>query len=128
MKLGVILAVIVAGFAGILFFTHGSAKTPPPSLSFKTVQADVAKGGQLIDARTPAEFTSGHISGSVNLSLQDMQQGTLPTVAKTQPVYVYCHSGNRSSQATAILKSAGYNVIDLGAMTHVESIGGKLTS
>lgn len=128
MKLGIILAVIVAGFAGVLFFTHGSAKTTASTLSFKKVQADMAKGGQLIDVRTPAEFGSGHISGSVNLSLQDMQQGILPTVAKTQPVYVYCHTGNRSSQATVILKAAGYNVIDLGAITHVESIGGTLTN
>lgn len=128
MKFAVILAVIVAGFAGVLLFTHGNTKTTTPSLSFKTVQADVAKGGQLIDVRTPAEFADGHISGAVNLSLQAMQQSSLPKVAKTQPVYVYCHSGNRSSQATVILKAAGYNVVDLGAMTHVESIGGTLTT
>lgn len=128
MKFGVILAVIVAAFAGLLFFTHGNTKPTTPSLSFKTVQADVAKGGQLVDVRTPAEFASSHISGAMNLSLQAMQQGSLPTVTKTQPVYVYCHSGSRSSQATLILNAAGYHVIDLGAMTHVESIGGTLTT
>ncbi|MEO8104859.1 MAG: rhodanese-like domain-containing protein [Candidatus Saccharibacteria bacterium] len=127
MKFGLILVAVVAAFAGILFFTSGNTK-PTASLTFKTVAADVSHGGQLIDVRTPAEFASGHIAGAVNLSLQDMQINKLPAVAKTQPVYVYCHSGNRSGQATVILKAAGYRVIDLGAITHVESIGGALTT
>lgn len=127
MKFGIILVIVVVGFVGTLFFPH-SNKTTTASLTFKTVQADVAKGGQLIDVRTPAEFANGHIKGAINLSLQAMQQRSLPTVAKTQPVYVYCHSGNRSSQATVILKAAGYHVIDLGAIAHVESIGGTLTN
>ena len=49
----------------------------------------------------------------------------MPTVAKNKPIYVYCHSGVRAGQATTLLKKAGYtNIIDLGAITHVQSLGG----
>lgn len=129
----ILIVVILTGFFG-LYVTLSNAKkmdTPVssnPAMSIQTIKDDVAKGGQLIDVRTASEYTSGHIDSSINLSLQDIQQGTLPGVAKDKPVYVYCRSGNRSSEATSILKTAGYrNVIDLGAMTNVQSMGGKVT-
>jgi rhodanese-related sulfurtransferase len=93
----------------------------------QTIKDDISKGGKLIDVRTATEYESGHIDGAVNLSLQDIQAGTLPTAPKDKPVYVYCRSGNRSSQASATLKAAGYqNIIDLGTITHVQSIGGEI--
>ena len=56
-----------------------------------------------------------------------MQAGKLPDVAKDTKIYVYCHSGNRSGQATTILKNAGYtNVIDLHGLADVQTIGGKI--
>lgn len=97
--------------------------------SFSQVQTAIAEGAQLFDVRTADEYTSGHIEGAINLSLQDIQAGKRPTGSKNQTIYVYCHSGNRSSQATAILQGVGYsNVVDLGAITKVESIGGKLVA
>jgi phage shock protein E len=97
------------------------------ALDFKTIQASLTKGGQLLDVRTAEEYATSHIDGATNFSLQDMQQNKLPAVAKDTPIYVYCHSGNRSGQATQILKTAGYTkVTDLGALTHVQSIGGIL--
>ncbi len=130
MKLFIIIAFVVLGLGGLFFVTQGKSTAPSaPSLSMQSIQNDVSSGGQLIDVRTPAEYTSGHIDGALNLSLQDMQAGKIPTASKDKPIYVYCHSGNRSSQATVILKSAGYqNVIDLGAMTHVQSLGGTIKS
>lgn len=35
----------------------------------------------------------------------------------TRPIVVYCRSGGRSAQATAVLRQAGYQVKDLGPMT-----------
>lgn len=129
---GIIALVIVVG----VFFalsspndTNSSNGTAAPEsvTSFAAVEEAVAAGGQLIDVRTPQEYQDGHIKGASNLSLQAIQSGTLPSGSKDQKLFVYCHSGNRSSQATAILRKAGYsNITDLGAMTHVESMGGKV--
>ena len=129
MKFIVIIAVVVLGLGGLFFVTQkNSSNTQTPELTFQTVQSDVANGSQLVDVRTAEEYAAGHINGAVNLSLQDIQAGKMPTVSKDKTVYVYCHSGNRSGQATTILKGAGYTVVDLGAITHVQSIGGTITT
>lgn len=129
MKLFLIITVVVLGLGGLFFITkdHDDSNTKVPALTMQTIQSDVANGAQLIDVRTTPEFTAGHINGAQNLSLQDIQAGKLPLTSKDATIYVYCHSGNRSSQATALLKSAGYkNIVDLGAMTHVQSLGGTV--
>ena len=89
----------------------------------------VASGAKLYDVRTADEFASGHFAKAENWSLQDMQAGKMPTVAKDTKIYVYCHSGNRSSQSAALLQQAGYtNVTDLHGVANVESLGGKLVT
>ena len=101
-----------------------STKTTVPTMTIQTIQTDIKSGAQLIDVRTADEYNTSHIDGAINLSLQDMQSGTMPNISKDKTIYVYCHSGNRSGQATTILKAAGYKVTDLGAITHVQSLGG----
>lgn len=130
MKLVISITVIVLALSGVFFVVHNKSSTTNPSqqLTFQTVQSDMSAGAQLIDVRTAAEYASGHIHGATNFSLQDMQAGKLPVASKDKTVYVYCHSGNRSSQATAILKRAGFTVVDLGAINHVQSIGGTITT
>lgn len=131
-KLTIIAIIVILGLGGLFVVSRSNKKTDASGssntpLSMQTVNDDINGGGQLLDVRTATEYASGHIDGAVNLSLQDIQSGTMPTVPKDKPVYVYCHSGNRSSQATATLKAAGYqNIIDLGAITHVQSIGGEI--
>lgn len=128
MKLIIAIVVLIGAVAGfILLSPKASPNETTQSMSIATIEKAVASGGQFYDVRTPEEYLAGHIAGASNWSLQQMQAGTLPTVAKDTPVYVYCHSGNRSGQATAILEKAGFtNVTDLGAITHVQQIGGKI--
>ena len=70
----------------------------------------------LLDVRTPQEFWAGHIPGSSNLPLDCIEGAELVIGEKDRPVYVYCHSGNRSRQAAALLKQLGF--------TRVKNIGG----
>ena len=134
MKLLIISAVVLIGLGGIYLFTSSNNSTDAvmkdtSGLSIQTIKNDMASGGQLIDVRTSEEYASGHIDGATNVSLQDIQSGVLPITSKEKPVYVYCRSGNRSSQAVGVLKAAGFqNVIDLGGMTQVQSLGGVIKS
>ena len=81
----------------------------------------------LLDVRTPEEYASGHFAGAVNLDVENIRAGKLPDSAKTQPLYIYCRSGNRSAQATELLKAAGYTAVtDLGGLDDVEAMGGTL--
>jgi phage shock protein E len=61
----------------------------------------------LIDVRTPAEYRDGHIPGVANIPLDqiDQRSGEVPTDKK---VVLICRSGNRSAQATRILRGKGF--------------------
>jgi rhodanese-related sulfurtransferase len=66
----------------------------------------------LLDVRTPAEFASGHIAGATNI---DFESGTFASdiqkIDKSKSYAVYCRSGNRSAQATAIMAKDGFKSI-----------------
>lgn len=72
----------------------------------------------LLDVRTPEEYREGHIPGSVNVPLQQIDKVTSAAADKDKTVFVYCRSGARSNQAVAFMKQKGY--------TEVHNIGGIL--
>ena len=79
-----------------------------------TVGADTI----VIDVRTPAEYSEGHLEGAVNIDVQDANFGTILSQLPTDGDYVvYCRSGNRSAQAVEIMKASGFtNVVDAGGV------------
>ncbi len=69
---------------------------------------------QLIDVRTPGEYTQGHIENAININVYAKDFVTKTnTLDKSKPVYVYCRSGARSMKAANNLKNRGYNVVNL---------------
>ena len=94
---------------------------------FAVIQEDLKNGAQFIDVRTAEEFKAGHFPESINLPLDKIESGEFPTVAKNTTIYLYCRSGNRSSQAKQLLEKAGFtNVKDLGGLEDVQKLGGAL--
>ena len=88
-------------------------------------QPDINRGVQefkkekdaiLLDVRTSQEYREGHIPGSKNVPLQQLDKLEELTENKDTVLYVYCHSGGRSRQAVSLLQAMGY--------THVHNIGG----
>ena len=75
-----------------------------------------AAGAVLLDVRTPQEYREGHIPGSQNMSLQQLDKVEEVTENKDTVLYVYCRSGARSRQAVSLLQAMGY--------PNVHSIGG----
>jgi phage shock protein E len=73
----------------------------------------VKSGAQIIDVRTPAEYKSGHIRGSVNIPLQTISS-QLGRIKKDKPVITCCASGMRSASAKSILKSNGFEDVHNG--------------
>jgi rhodanese-related sulfurtransferase len=70
---------------------------------------------QLIDVRTPKEFTNERIKGAININYykKDLFKKEMTKLDRSKPVYVYCRSGIRSSRSAKILKRAGFKVYDL---------------
>ena len=60
----------------------------------------------VLDVRQPYEYAAGHVPGATLLPLPELPS-RLAEVPADVPVYVYCHSGNRSKQASEILAKAG---------------------
>ncbi len=83
---------------------------------------------QLLDVRTPGEFTSGHIKGAKLLPVQELSSriGEL-SAWKDKTILVYCHSGNRSASACRTLTASGFgNIVNLqGGITAWKSAGFK---
>ena len=75
-----------------------------------------AVGAVLLDVRTPQEYREGHIPGSQNVPLQQLDKVEEVTENKDTVLYVYCRSGARSRQAGSLLQAMGY--------TNVHNIGG----
>lgn len=76
-------------------------------------------GAFLVDVRTPAEFASGSVKGAVNIPL-DKVSVQLAKFKDKKQIVVFCKSGNRSSQAQAILEQNGFhNVINGGTWQNV---------
>ena len=75
-----------------------------------------AVGAVLLDVRTPQEYREGHIPGSQNVPLQQLDKVEEVTENKDAVLYVYCRSGARSRQAVSLLQAMGY--------TNVHNIGG----
>lgn len=79
-------------------------------------RALVREGATLLDVRTAEEFASGHVSGAKNIPVQVLASH-LDAIPKDRKVVVYCRSGGRSASAASLLKSRGYDVVDIGPMS-----------
>jgi len=66
----------------------------------------------LVDVRTPSEFASGHISGATNIDFESGSfESDIKKLDKSKVYAVYCRSGNRSGQATALMAKNGFATI-----------------
>ena len=70
----------------------------------------------LLDVRTPQEYREGHIPGSENVPLQQLDNVDEVVDNVDTALFVYCYSGSRSRQAAVVLGQMGY--------TNVRNIGG----
>ncbi len=80
----------------------------------------MAKGAMIIDVRTKGEYAGGHIKGSVNIPLNNLQS-QLKQIKKDKPVITCCASGMRSASAKGILQSAGYEAYNGGGWVSLKN-------
>jgi len=61
----------------------------------------------VIDVRETFEFEDGHYEGAINIPLGTIPNNLDKIKSMSQPIVVYCRSGNRSGMALTLLKQAG---------------------
>lgn len=72
----------------------------------------------ILDVRRADEFAEGHIPGAINVANESIgTEAPAELLDKSQVIYVYCRSGNRSRQAAEKLSAIGYtNIIECGGI------------
>jgi phage shock protein E len=77
------------------------------------------KKGTIVDVRTPGEFSGGHVSGSINIPLQEIESKINQLKSLEQPLILCCASGARSGQATYLLSQQGIECVNGGSWLDV---------
>jgi rhodanese-related sulfurtransferase len=89
-----------------------TAEAPVPSIDARTAEARLHAGEEpaplLIDVREPDEFAGGRAVGATHMPLSTLAPriGDLP---RDRPLFVICHSGQRSSMVTGYLLANGWS-------------------
>lgn len=61
----------------------------------------------LLDVRSSGEYQEGHLPGSINIHLQDLEQNLLK-IPRDQHIITICAHGIRSGRAEQFLRERGY--------------------
>ena len=107
--LGAALLAVLALTATACSGEAGPNATSSVSVNTPAAEHAVEKGAAIIDVRTPEEYAAGHLKGAVNIDVE--QADFTQRVAKlpTDKTYVvYCHSGNRATTASELMKKEGF--------------------
>lgn len=103
-------------FMYVLFFASAASAQKKTVLSPTSFEEQIRiPDVQLLDVRTMDEYSAGHIRNSLQadwlnaVEFKDRVQHLDPR----KPVYVYCASGTRSSDAAKLLRKQGFQVYEL---------------
>ncbi len=83
-------------------------------------------GAVLLDVREKDEYDAGHIPGSINTPVKEIQSIKSMIPDLNTPVFVYCLGGARASRAVGAMKALGYtNVSNIGGISKYTGIKEK---
>ena len=88
----------------------GAAASSVTLLAPTEAQALIESGEvEVIDVRTPQEYSEGHIEGATLVDFYEPDfADRIAELDRGDEYVVYCRSGNRSSQATALMADVGF--------------------
>jgi Rhodanese-related sulfurtransferase len=71
--------------------------------------AELAEQGkiQLVDVRTDAEYTAGHLAGARHIPFEELT-ARVGELDRSRPLLLYCRSGGRSAAATQAFSASGW--------------------
>jgi rhodanese-related sulfurtransferase len=72
-------------------------------------------GAVIVDVRSPLEFKTGHLPGSLNVPLHEISRRMAELKELPQPLILCCASGIRSAQALKLLRREGLQCSDGGS-------------
>jgi phage shock protein E len=136
-RLGVLVsllvAVTIAGCAAPTGSTAPASASPAESEPLASLPVNITiaivdslrqrEDVVLVDVREDWEYAAGHIPGTVLIPLGQLSS-RLAEIPNDKTVIAVCRSGNRSGQATQLLRDRGFNVHNMeGGMLAWEEAG-----
>ena len=84
-------------------------------LEKENFQVLMEQESQVIDVRTPEEYSRGYIKGAILIDYKASDfQATISALNRNVTYLIYCRSGNRSGKASKVMDSLGFkNIYDL---------------
>lgn len=79
----------------------------------------IKKGAVILDVRTEKEYRTGHIEGSMNISLGEIRERYIE-LDRDKTYITVCSHGLRSVKVESILKEKGFKVYNGGAWSDLE--------
>lgn len=104
-----IIKIVVTFFLGFVAIT-GNAQTKTSLTADEFQKAIIKDSVQLLDVRTPTEYSSGHIKNALLADWKDQNEFNrrIGFIDKDKPVYIYCLGGGRSAAAAEKMRASGY--------------------
>ncbi len=109
-----ILAILASGC--LLFSCQGQqkqakAETVAPKEFAQKLSEN--KDAQILDVRTPEEFSGGHLDKAKNIDWYEQPNfdAQVAKLDKSKPVFVYCAAGARSKKAADKLNALGFTTV-----------------
>lgn len=115
MKKGI--SVLTVLFIAIMMVScsNGQNKTAEATIAENVNVKEFVKymqGAQVLDVRTPGEWSEGIIEGATMVNIYDAGfDAELAKLDKEKPVAVYCKSGARSGQAMSKMQKLGFKEV-----------------
>lgn len=99
-------------FILLLFFVSCAQQPQVKHVEKNTFQELMNQDVQLIDVRTPEEYSAGHLYKAQNIDFKapDFQE-QISKLDKNKPVLIYCAAGGRSARASVVFETLGFKKI-----------------
>lgn len=101
-----VVAIIVVAAIFLLGKPPESAAALPANISVDEASELFKQGAFMLDVRQPEEWAQGHIDGGILIPLGELES-RISEIPTDRDVLIICRSGNRSTQARELLRSAG---------------------
>ena len=102
-------------FVSLCCTTHTQKQTIIERIEVNTFETklNTLENAFLIDARTPAEYKSGHIYGATNIDFYQVENMkiTFDNLDRNQPILIYCAAGGRSNKTGVLMKEMGFKQV-----------------
>lgn len=116
------------------FLSRLFGRSDPTKMAPRAFVAEADPEAPVLDVRTPREYASGHLAGALNIDVNAPdfrarldQLAANGTLDPRRPVYLYCRSGNRSGQATRILRQKGFGeAYNIGGLSALRGAGAEV--